>query len=483
MQDIFKKLLSDNIFKEIINHSKFGVNIVDDSGVLLYCNTSSAKYIEQKPEDMIGNPVVDYYPQAVLMNVLDKGIAYNNQMILHTNGNKYIVDAYPIFEGKRLLGGYAIFQDITVLDKLNDRIDYLETILNEDKMNVFPQIIGSDLSLSDVVKRAKRTVASLGGPRHCIITGESGTGKTMLAKAIYEYAKKIGVIREEAPFIAINCAQFTNSDIAAMEIFGSSEGAYTGSKNKKGLFELADGGFLFLDEAHALDHYQNLLLKAIESGTIKRIGGTKDISVNVMVIAASTKNLKEVFLPELYQRLAQYELFLPALRDRSRLEKMQIFNSFIKNYEINAKNIYDINLKITFTSEAENILMNNIYPRNIRQFRDVVNATIDSAVPLVTSIQEMHHVNTLVKKEHIAFEVLERENAGEKTENDIASKAKHINNLTRPLDNSHLDDIIKKMVQNKLGPRKIANRLKEAGYPIEYYQVAYKIKKFKLEKV
>ena len=188
-------------------------------------------------------------------------------------------------------------------------------------------------TMQEIYKKAKKIVGSLGGPRHSIITGESGTGKTMLANLIYHYAKEIGVISKNAPFIEINCAQFTNPDIAAMEIFGSVEGAFTGSKKKKGLFEQANGGILFLDEAHTIENYQSLLLKAIESGKIRRIGDTREIDINVIIIAASTKNLHEVLLPELYQRLGQYEMYLPSLRERSLEEREQLLQHFVRKYE------------------------------------------------------------------------------------------------------------------------------------------------------
>jgi len=141
--------------------------------------------------------------------------------------------------------------------------------------------------------------------------------------------------------------------------------------------------FFFLDEAHALDHYQNLLLKVLESGYVKRIGDIKDRKINVIVIAASTKNLNNVFLPELYQRLAQNELFLPPLRDRTALEKHMLMEVFIKKYQEAAKERYNIELKVELDSDVKDILINYQYPRNIRQFRDVINASIDSSVPLI----------------------------------------------------------------------------------------------------
>lgn len=482
--DIFDLLKKNNVFEEIVNNSKLGVNIIDSRGILVYSNKVSANYVNSIIDEMVGNHIVTYYPEAILMEVLNKKISIEHKKILHSNGKKYLVDAYPIIKEKRLIGGYAVFEDITILEKLNEHIEYLETKINSKDLNAFPKIIGANESLSSVIKKSKRTVASLGGPRHCVITGESGTGKTMFAKSIYNYAKKIGIISQSAPFIEINCAQFTNPDIAAIEIFGCKEGAYTGAKDKKGLFELANDGYLFLDEAHTLKHYQNLLLKAIESGTIRRIGGVKDISVNVIVIAASTMNLKEVLLPELYQRLAQYELKIPALRERSNIEKTEILDYFTKEYEKKVKKQHDVNLKITFSKKAEDVLIRHKYPRNIRQFRDVINATIDASVPLITNVSNLQTINNVINLEHIAFDLL-----GESTslfEETLSHNRSFISNKDEKIifnaREKNIDKFILQMHSQGLGARRIAKRMQELGYDLKYYQVTYKLKKLSKNK-
>ena len=313
--DAQEKLLNEiKVFKEIMNRSDEGINIVDKNGVLVFVNRVSAEYCNSVPEEMTGRLIEDFYPNAVLLNVIRTKKAVYGEKIHFVGKKKYVCSSFPIeFDGK-FYGAYSVFRDVQEIEDLNRRVRYLEMQVSLTKPeNDIESVVNYGGSFNKVFNKAKRAVGSIGGPRHSIITGESGTGKTMLATLMYNYAKKIGVISQNAPFIEINCAQFTNPDIAAMEIFGSEEGAYTGSKKKQGLFEQAHGGILFLDEAHTLENYQNLLLKAIESGKIRRIGGTKDISINVIIIAASTRNLSDVLLPELYQRLAQYEIYLPSL--------------------------------------------------------------------------------------------------------------------------------------------------------------------------
>ena len=457
------------IYEEIMDMVNDGVNVVDKNGILIFSNKISAEYCNSTKEEMNGKPIENFYPSAMLLNVLKNKHAILNEKIHYVSPKKYVCSSFPIYNNGEFVGAFSVFRDIREIDDLNRKVKYLELQVNlnkpEENIN---SIIDFSGTLSAVFNKAKKTVGSLGGPRHSIITGESGTGKTMLANLIYNYAKRIGVIGKDAPFIEINCAQFTNPDIAAMEIFGSEEGAYTGSKKRKGLFEQANGGILFLDEAHTLENYQNMLLKAIESGKIRRIGDTKEVSINVIIIAASTRNLHEVLLPELYQRLGQYEMYLPSLKERSLHEKESLLNHFINKYEEAVKKSHKIKYKVEFTKEARKALLDAVYPRNIRQFRDVINYSIDSSSPLIEEIKDEEEIVTVVDVENIPFEIFDSTDILEKDEN---------------IDKNKIDDLIEKKIKElnskNLGARKISRKLKELGYDIEYYKIAYYLKKLK----
>ena len=466
-----------DLFELFWNNSNDGLNVVDVDGNIVYVNQVSADYLNYTVEEMMGNPISDFYPKAVLLEVLRTRQPIMDRKIHHVAGKNYVVTSQPIYIDGEFVGAFSVFKDIQEIQELNNKIKNLELHI---KINASQEevdsVIGRDDSLHDIILKARRTVGSIGGPRHSIITGESGTGKTMLAQLIHRYATKVGVIAKDAPFIEVNCAQYTNPDLAAIEIFGSEKGAFTGSTQKIGLFEQASGGILFLDEAHALDQYQTMLLKVIESGKIRRIGGRKDIQVDVIIIAASTKDLKAQLLPELYQRLAQYEMYLPALRERQLSEKEALLNHFIRKYEDAVRKLHKINYRISFSNGAKRLLLKATYPRNIRQFRDVINYSIDAASPLITDIEGQKNITTLVEEGHLPFEIHE----GLSTQASVSDSSSDTSIEGIPITDTQITTSIEPLIRalhaEGLGPRKIANALTEKGYKIEYYKIAYYLK-------
>jgi arginine utilization regulatory protein len=235
------------------------------------------------------------------------------------------------------------------------------------------------------------------------------------------------------------------------------------------LIEQANKGVLFLDEAHALKNYQNLLLKVIEEQKVRRIGGIKEIPVDVIVIAASTKDLEENLLPELYQRLAQYELVLPPFDQRSYSEKEKMFLHFKEEYKKSALEKYDFDLEIMFEPEARERLLNASYKRNVRHFKNVINYAIDSATPLINNLDNKK-LMILVKNEHIPQKIL-----AEGSNNNYQSAVKE--NNSNP---DNVEDLIKFYREKGFGARRIANRLQEKGIDLKYYQVSYRLKKMDL---
>ena len=200
-----------------------------------------------------------------------------------------------------------------------------------------------------------------------LIQGESGTGKDLIAKAIHYDS-----VRSDKPFVAINCSAIPETLMEA-ELFGHERGAFTDAKaQKKGLFEVADGGTLFLDEIGEMSTYlQAKLLRVLEDQTIRRIGGVKDISVDVRVIAASNRDLEQgvrdvTFRQDLFYRLSVIPIFIPPLRQRKE-DIPPLVDFFIERYNFRfRKNVKDI------TQEARDLLLQYDWPGNVRELKNAI---------------------------------------------------------------------------------------------------------------
>jgi transcriptional regulator with PAS, ATPase and Fis domain len=200
-----------------------------------------------------------------------------------------------------------------------------------------------------------------------LIQGESGTGKDLIAKAIHYDS-----VRADKPFVAINCSAIPETLMEA-ELFGHERGAFTDAKaQKKGLFEVADGGDLFLDEIGEMSTYlQAKLLRVLEDQTIRRIGGIKDLGVDVRVIAASNRDLEQgvregAFRQDLFYRLSIIPIFIPPLRHRKE-DVLPLVDFFIERYNFRfRKGLRGI------TPEARNLLLAYDWPGNVRELKNAI---------------------------------------------------------------------------------------------------------------
>lgn len=204
-----------------------------------------------------------------------------------------------------------------------------------------------------------------------ILYGESGTGKEVIAKTIHEGSKRKG-----KPFIAMDCGTLSK-ELSGSELFGHVKGAFTGAvTDKEGHFELANGGTLFLDEVSNLSRdVQASLLRVIQERKYKRVGGTKEMDVDVRIIVASNENLQEAyqkgkFREDLYHRFNEFSINLPSLRKRK--DDIPLFAQFFldKTNEELQKNIEG------YEEDVEQMFLNYAWPGNLREFRNVVRRAV-----------------------------------------------------------------------------------------------------------
>jgi len=222
-----------------------------------------------------------------------------------------------------------------------------------------------------------RTIGTVaGGDSTILITGESGTGKELIARAIHEASE-----RREKPFVSINCGAFPET-LLESELFGYMKGAFTGAaSNKKGLFETADGGSIFLDEIGDMTAAMQVkLLRVLQQRHLRPLGGTHEVPIDVRVIAATNQDLQSriqegLFREDLYYRIAVINIHLPALRERPEDIALLAFY-FLRQYAQKAgKNIAGI------SPEALRCLESYRWPGNVRQLEN----TLERAVALETT--------------------------------------------------------------------------------------------------
>jgi transcriptional regulator with PAS, ATPase and Fis domain len=214
-----------------------------------------------------------------------------------------------------------------------------------------------------------------------LLEGENGTGKDLIAKTLHYQS-----VRQAEPFIAINCAAIPET-LLESELFGYEKGAFTDARSqKRGIFELADKGTLFLDEIGEIPlMLQAKLLRVLEEQTFRRLGGLKDIHLDLRVIAATNKNLREAvkegaFRQDLYFRLNVIQILIPPLRDRTE-DIVPMTKFFIEHYNRKFKRSIE-----SVTEGAAKLLMAHDWPGNVRELRNAIErAMILEEGPAITA--------------------------------------------------------------------------------------------------
>ncbi|WP_240376861.1 sigma-54-dependent Fis family transcriptional regulator [Bacillus piscicola] len=305
-----------------------GITVVDRDGFIRLFNESYTRYVGVSQEEAVGKHCTEVIENTRLPVVLETGLPERNQP--HTlQGVPMIVHRLPIWRGDELIGavGMLIFEGVSELYDTYNRMQNFQPVakqsrvffdtpkLRRESMVTFDHIIGSSTQISQAKKqaiRAAKTAASI------LITGESGVGKEMFVRAIHQVSPM-----NKGPLISLNCAAIPE-DLLESELFGYDAGAFTGARQggKPGKFELAHEGTLLLDEIGDMSpHLQAKLLRVLQDQTFERVGGTKEVNVNVRIIAATNQPLADMietgeFRADLYYRLNILPINIPPLRER-----------------------------------------------------------------------------------------------------------------------------------------------------------------------
>lgn len=376
------KELNENL-DAIIESSSDGIFVCDGDANVLRINRAYDEITELDTTDFYGKNMKDlvdqgFFSQSVTLLVLEKREPWS--IIQKTStGKSLLATGRPVFdENGEIIRVVTSVRDITDLYDLQNRLaeskkiseQYrreLDSLRIKSVKNIEGLIVGSEKmhELVDTTIRLAKVDSTI------LITGESGTGKDLIAGIIHKYSS-----REKGPFIKVNCGAIPAS-LLESELFGYEEGAFTGAKKggKPGYFEMAEGGTLFLDEIGELPYdLQAKFLRVLQHTEFNRVGGQRFRKFNVRIVTATNRDLMEMvhartFREDLYYRLNVVPLYLPPLRDR--IEDVQFLVShFLKMFNEN------YNMKKRFFPEVVDIFERYSWPGNIRELRNLVERMI-----------------------------------------------------------------------------------------------------------
>lgn len=360
---------------QIIDNIHEAVSVIDKDGKVILWNRSAERLYNLSFEKIAGEDIRKFFPNAAMLKVLNTKKSVSNIYHSPREGAHVAISALPIFDGGEFKGVVASERDLTEVKELSEKLQYangmLDFLKNEIKkfsVSGFENIIGESQSILEKINIAKQVSKSNSS---ILITGESGTGKEVFARAIHENSGRTGL------FIPVNCSAIP-TELFESEFFGYEEGAFTGAKKKGklGIIELANKGTLFLDELGDMPVFmQSKLLRVLQEKQFRRVGGEKSIGVDIRVISATNKNLKEMigdgsFREDLYYRLNVVEIKLPSLRERKSDIRLLI-NYFVK--EISEKTNKKI---IRIEKEFYRILEDYQCHGNIRELKNIIEYSI-----------------------------------------------------------------------------------------------------------
>ncbi len=375
------------------------MHIVNAEGITILYNEEMAKLEKTQIKNVIGKPFREVFSnipeeESTLMRALTERKATKNQQQTYLNeyGKEIntVNSTVPIIVDGKVIAAMEVARDITDIKNMSDTILDLQSDLTarktseeEDKAEKkeknlprgirkyqFHDIIGENRKFEETIARARKAANN---DTSVILYGETGVGKELFAQSIHYDG-----LRKNGPFLAQNCAAIPESLLEGM-LFGTSKGGFTGAEDRAGLFEQANGGTLLLDEVSAMPiGLQGKLLRVLQEEYIRRVGGSKDIPIDVRVISTINEPAKDLIArgalrQDLYYRLGTLSITIPPLRDRKD-DIPLLVNSFLKKYnERFDKEIWMI------SDGAEAKLAKYDYPGNVRELENIIMAAVSMA--------------------------------------------------------------------------------------------------------
>lgn len=393
------------IIELMISHLEEGVIVVDSNLSIIYFNEPSINITGFNPKEAVGKNIFHVFPNinkenSTFYKVINSGkpiINHVQNYINYKGKNVSIVTStIPIIRENKIEGAIEIFRDFTHVKELSEKILTLQSRLHgkgigENKF--LPNgsqyrlidVIGNSLPIVGLKTKAQK-VANSDSP--VFVFGETGTGKELIVQSLHNLSS-----RRDKPFIAQNCGALPENLLESI-LFGTVQGSFTGAKDKQGLFELADGGTLFLDELNSMNlDLQSKLLRVIEDGVIRRVGGTKTKVVDVRIIAASNiepKKLVEqkILREDLYYRLNVIYFRIPPLRERKEDIPM-----LVEHFINTCNNKMNKSIK-GMSREVKEYFLNHDWPGNVRELQNIIESTMNFAEGEYLTLEDLQNHTT-----------------------------------------------------------------------------------------
>lgn len=383
MQHKSKLLNMNKDFINILESSYDGIYITDGNANTIYLNEAYEKMTGISRDELLGknmkelvkNKLYDCSGSLLVLETREK-ISLRQKVV--KSNKEILITSTPVFNGDEIRYIVTNVRDISDLASLQKRLRKVENLnkeyelaLSVMKNQMYGMINDEDIRNPKMIKLVEKILKLSKIDVPIMLGGETGVGKTYFAKYIHMNSS-----RKDKEFISLNCGAIPKSLIET-ELFGYVAGAYTGASNKgkAGVFEMANGSTIFLDEIGEFDlEMQVKLLKVLEEGEIKRVGSDKTIKVDFRLITASNKNLKEMvkegkFREDLYYRISNFPIIIPPLRERKE-DIIQMILYFLNIFNEKYK------LKKYFSRTVLEEMKRYSWPGNIRELRNVIEQSM-----------------------------------------------------------------------------------------------------------
>lgn len=380
-----------NIVSQILKMTSDGFIITDTEGNVREINKQYADFFGKSRSEIIGKFILNIIPNSKMIDIVKHKFSEEDAVHKYIDGeakgNSVIVSrSYVEDEDGNVVAGVAQVkfkvQTLAVAKKLMNEYEELEYYREEfQNQNRVDNIIGSDTKFREIVKECLK-VAKTDIP--VLLTGETGTGKEVMAKALHTNS-----LRYDKPFVSINCAAIP-FELLESELFGYMDGAFTGAKRggKKGKFQLANGGTIFLDEIGDMpSSMQAKLLRVLQEKEIEPLGSEKSIPLDVRVVAATRQDLEAKmkdgsFREDLYYRLSVFNIHIPPLRERGG-DSLELAEFFLD--ELNHK----YKTYKTFSKAVKAYFLKYQWPGNVREVNNVVQSAYAISTENIIDINDI----------------------------------------------------------------------------------------------